>query len=86
MADDGAHAQADGFGPAWADRETFLDVLVNLVPVGILVFFEIVFLMMTPWGHDPVAFAFMHFLTVLPLVLLLFVTYYSAKIITRDER
>jgi hypothetical protein len=36
---------------AW-DRETWLDVTVNLVPIGILVVFVGLFLVVAPWGID----------------------------------
>jgi flagellar biosynthesis component FlhA len=34
------------------DRETWLDVSVNLVPIGILVVFVALFLVVAPWGID----------------------------------
>lgn len=68
------------------DRETLLDVVVNLVPVGILVFFVGLFLVYAPWGYSPYYTTVSHFLTIFPLIVLLFITYVSARIISRDEQ
>ena len=38
--------------PGTWDRETWLDVSVNLVPIGILVVFVGLFVLVAPWGID----------------------------------
>lgn len=70
----------------WADRETLLDVSVNVVPLVILLFFIGYYLIMGQWGDDPVIFVLTHFLTIMPFVMLALVTYVSAKVISRDEQ
>ena len=69
----------------WIERETLLDILVNVVPLGILLFFSAYYTLIQPWGFDISQFALMHFLTLFPFVMLLLVTYVSAKVISRDE-
>lgn len=66
-------------------NETWLDLTVNLIPLGILAFMEVMFIVITPWSWDPVMVFFWHFLTVFPLVVLAVVTYISGRIIQRDE-
>lgn len=70
----------------WFDRETLLDILVNLVPMVILLFFSVLYTVVQPWGFDPAQFGLMHFLTLFPFLLLGLLTYLSAKVISRDER
>jgi hypothetical protein len=66
--------------------ETWLDLTVNLIPIGILIGMEILFFAVNPWGWDPWIMFGMHFLTLFPLVLLLLLTYVSGRIVQRDER
>lgn len=68
------------------DRETLLDITVNLIPIGILAFFVVTFLVYTPFPPNLFAFLISHFLTIFPLVLLALLTYVAAKVIARDER
>jgi hypothetical protein len=70
----------------WATRETLLDVTVNAIPMAILLFFVVLYTVIRPWEFDPAMFVLMHFLTLFPLVVLVLLTYVSAKVITRDER
>ena len=72
------------------DRETILDVTVNVVPLVMLVVFILLFTFVTPWGPRfggdntlPTLIMYGHLLfTTLVLVL---ITYQSAKVISRDE-
>jgi len=72
------------------DRETLLDIIVNAVPFAILVIFILLFTVVTPWGPHfgeentlPTLIMYGHLLfTTLVLVV---VTYVSAKYISRDE-
>jgi hypothetical protein len=71
------------------DRETLLDVTVNIIPLGILIFFTVLFLVITPWGGllgddtlvTGIVFGHMTF----TMVALCVITYVSAKFISRDE-
>jgi len=65
--------------------ETVLDLTVNLIPVGILVGMEVLFFAYNPFGWDLWYTAWMHFLTLFPLVLLLILTYVSGRVIQREE-
>jgi len=67
------------------DRETLIDITVNVVPMGILLFFEIVFVVYNPWGWNLEMVFWMHLLTLVPFVLLGVLTYVSARAIARDE-
>ena len=66
-------------------KETWLDLTVNLVPLGILAVLDALFWVVNPWGWDPFVIAVSHFLTLFPLVLLALLTYVSGTIIQRDE-
>ena len=67
------------------DRETVFDTTVNLIPVGILLLLDLLFLVVNPWGWDLWFVFWMHFLTLFPLALLLVLTYVSGRVIERDE-
>jgi len=67
------------------DRETVLDVTVNAIPMVILLFFVVLFLVINPWGYDPGPLLIEHFLTLFPFLLLGILTYLSARVIARDE-
>lgn len=84
MADESARAESEG-PSLWADRETLLDVTVNVVPMVILLFFVVLYTVIRPWEFDPGLFVLMHFLTVFPFLLLGLLTYVSATVISRDE-
>lgn len=60
------------------DRETLLDITVNVVPILILAFFFVLFVTWTPWTGEPLITLISHFLTLFPLVLLAIVTYVAA--------
>lgn len=62
------------------DRETLLDVIVNVVPIGILLVFIALFLVVTPWGLDLTPASLVQFgLAVSMIVLLVYVTYLTAE-------
>lgn len=82
----GEPASRDDRRWAWADRETLLDILVNVVPLVMLLFFSVYFTVIQPWGFELSWFGLMHFLTLFPFLVLVLVTYVSAKVISRDER
>lgn len=66
-------------------RETWTDLTVNLIPIGILVGMDVLFWVVNPWGWDPFIVGLAHFLTIFPLLCLLLLTYVSGYIIQRDE-
>lgn len=74
--------------PTGADlnRETLLDVTVNLIPMAILLFFVALTLVINPFEPDPFVTVMSHLLTLIPFFLLGLLTYVSAKVIARDER
>jgi hypothetical protein len=83
----GTHADAPEAdeGLDWIDRDTILDIVVNAIPMAILLFFIVLYTIVQPWGSDSLLYWIMHFLTVLPFVLLGILTYYAARAISRDE-
>jgi uncharacterized membrane protein len=70
---------------SYIDRETRLDVVVNIVPVVVLALFFLYTLVVNPWGYALPTLVVQHFLTLFPLVLLLVLTYATARVISRDE-
>ena len=68
------------------DRETMLDLVVNFIPLGILLFFIAMFAVVTPWGFDVRTSGVMLGLMIVPFVALAVLTYVSAKAIAGDEK
>lgn len=68
------------------DRETMLDLVVNFIPLGIILFFITVFVVVTPWGFDVRTSGVMLGLMIVPFVALAVLTYLSAKAIAGDEK
>lgn len=68
------------------DRETLLDLTVNLIPLFIIAFFVAAFLVVNPWGFTPMASGLQMVLLVAPFVALAVLTYFSAKAIAGDEK
>lgn len=66
-------------------NETWLDLTVNMIPLGILLFMDALFWVVNPWGWDPLMVFIAHFLTLFPFVLLALLTYFSGTVIQRDE-
>ena len=67
------------------DRETLLDLTVNIIPLGIILFFVVMFLMIRPWGPNLYMETVSMGLLVIPFVALAALTYFSGRIISRDE-
>jgi hypothetical protein len=67
------------------DRETLLDLTVNIIPLGIIAFFVLVFLFVRPWELDPFVTAISMGLLVVPFVVLALVTFVSGRAVARDE-
>lgn len=68
------------------DRRVLLDVLVNIVPIGILGFFALLFFVYTPYPDDPVVTVIQMALISIPAVVVAIVTYCAVIAVTRDER
>lgn len=66
-------------------EDTLLDLVVNIIPIGILAFFSLLFMVFNPWGWDPFPVLITHFLTLFPLAVLVVVTYVAGRVIQRDE-
>lgn len=67
-------------------RETLGDVLVNLVPLGVLAGFVAMFLLASPYAKDPVYTTVQLSLVVIPAAVLLVLTYYALKAVNAAER
>ncbi|MFH5797006.1 DUF6684 family protein [Haladaptatus sp. DYF46] len=61
------------------DRETMLDIVVNIVPMLILLFFIVLAFVWTPWHGEPLISAMAHLLTIIPFVLLGLLTWIAAR-------
>ena len=61
------------------DRETVLDATVNFIPLGMIVFFTAMFLLLDPWD-DPILITLTSYgLLVMPFVSLAILTYLLMK-------
>lgn len=67
------------------DRETLLDLTVNAIPLGILLFFVVVFAVYNPWGVAPVATALQFAIVGVTFFALAVLTYYAGKAISEAE-
>ncbi|WP_136687050.1 DUF6684 family protein [Halorhabdus amylolytica] len=68
------------------DHETLLDLLVNVIPLGILVFFFAAFVLASPFGFDPVASGLQLAIVGSMIVLLAVLTYYAGRAVANAER
>ncbi|WP_313692790.1 DUF6684 family protein [Halorarum halobium] len=69
------------------DRETLLDLTVNVIPLGIILFFAVGFLIFNPWASlDQFGQLVAMGLLVVPFVALALLTYVSGKAIAGDEK
>lgn len=67
------------------DRETLLDISVNVIPLGIIAFFVATYLLVGDYPSDPVVTAVQLSIMGLTAIGLLVLTYYSGKAIAGDE-
>lgn len=67
------------------DRETLLDVSVNIIPMGILLFFIVLFLAYRPWGTEGLEMSISMVLLVVHFPFLGLLTYVAAKKIEEGE-
>ncbi|GGJ04576.1 hypothetical protein GCM10008995_13030 [Halobellus salinus] len=68
------------------DRETQLDLLVNIIPLFILGFFIVGFVVFAPFGVDPLASSIQFGLVAIPFVLLAVLTYFAAVAVAGSEK
>ena len=69
------------------DKDTLLDLTVNVIPLGIILFFVVVFLVVDPFsGLGAYGQVLSMGLLVVPFVALAILTYVSGKAIAGDER
>jgi hypothetical protein len=69
------------------DRETLLDLLVNVVPLVILLFFIGLFLVYDPFGYETSIYTYLQIGIVgVTFLALAYLTYASGKAIATDEK
>ncbi|WP_158058384.1 DUF6684 family protein [Halorussus halophilus] len=61
------------------NRETLLDITVNIIPLVILFFFIVLFLLRSPWPQNLFFEIVGLGLTIIPFVLLAILTYIAAQ-------
>ena len=61
------------------DKETWLDITVNIVPLCIIGFFIALFTVLSPWGFEGLTSTVAYGLLVVPFVGLAYLTYFAAK-------
>jgi hypothetical protein len=68
------------------DRDTLLDLTVNFIPLFILLFFIVGYVVYNPFGIDSVSRTLQYALLLAPFVLLAVLTYLSGKAIATAEK
>jgi uncharacterized sodium:solute symporter family permease YidK len=68
------------------DRETLLDLTVNVIPLVILFAFIAIFLILSPFGFDSVLSSIQFAIMGAMFVALAILTYYSGKAISSAEK
>jgi cytochrome c oxidase assembly factor CtaG len=69
------------------DRETLLDLLVNVIPLAILLFFIGLFLAYDPFGYETSIYTYLQIgIVAVTFVALAYLTYVSGKAISSDEK
>lgn len=68
------------------DRETLLDLSVNIIPLGIIGFFLVLFVVVPSFGIDPWVTGIQLALLIIPFIGLAVLTYYSGKAIAKAEQ
>ena len=63
------------------NRETLLDISVNIIPLVIILFFTVFLLFFSPWPQNTFIEVIALALHIIPFVLLAILTYVSAKFI-----
>jgi len=68
------------------DRDTLLDLTVNVVPLFIIAFFVVAFAVLSPFGIDPLASSIQFGLLAVPFVLLAILTYFAGRAVAGSEQ
>ncbi|MFC7135062.1 MULTISPECIES: DUF6684 family protein [Salinibaculum] len=68
------------------DRETLLDLTVNVIPFIILAFFFVAFIVFTPFGFDSVISSIQLAIIALSGIGLMVLTYYSGRAVSKAEK
>jgi len=68
------------------DKETILDLVVNFIPLGIILFFIGTFAVFAPWGFELMPSGLMFAVMGVMFLALAVLTYLSAKAIAGDEK
>jgi hypothetical protein len=71
--------------PKTFDRETMLDLTVNIIPLGIVLFFIVAFALVNPFGWDPVVSTLQFAIMGVTAILLTILTYVAGKAISEAE-
>lgn len=67
------------------DKETWLDITVNIIPLGIIGFFVALFVAVSPWGIEGLPSVISFALLIVPFLLLAYLTYIAAKQVESAE-
>lgn len=70
----------------WIDKETVLDLMVNIIPMAMLVFFIGLFLLKNPWDFNLSLTVVSHLQLIIPFVATGLLTYFAAKAVARDDQ
>lgn len=67
------------------ERETVLDLTVNVIPLGIILFFVVAFGVVPAFGVDPVMTTLQYSLLIVPFLGLAVLTYFAGKAVENAE-
>jgi len=67
------------------ERETVLDLIVNVIPLVMILFFAVLFVVVPVFEWDPFYLVVGHALLVIPFVLLALLTYLAGKVVAGAE-
>jgi hypothetical protein len=68
------------------DRDTMLDLVVNIIPLFIIFFFIVAFVVFNPFGVETLPTGIQFGLLIAPFILLAILTYISGKAIAGAEK
>ncbi|WP_410765272.1 DUF6684 family protein [Haloferax sp. DFSO60] len=68
------------------DKDTILDLVVNMVPLAIILFFVVAFAVVNPFGVESLPSGLQFALLIVPFVALAILTYLSGKAIAGAEQ
>ena len=71
------------YGPF--EEETAADLVVNVIPIGIVLFFVGLIFLFNPWEWDPWVMTVVFVLHAVPVIGLVIISYASGIVVQRDE-